>query len=660
MRTLFSAVVALAALCSNGQTIFVSDANGNEHGIDVGDVGLIDLNSLILETADGGNHRLTAGTSIRYGEKGALTISGSSPVKVVNPYAAEGVTTNISSSGNVTIVSSQIEGIQVEIRGVYGKDLYVASAGPMNLDVKTSQVTVHASGGGDCHFSIDESSQMTFIGNPGDYSYSGENPLIDLRNPDFLKGISPIMSFYDCGRLIRVSPLTKVGDLLTFTMSRAGDVNFNRTLLKRHRVHPGVNVVDLSAKKRSFIWIDAAANFKDFANSTENIARDLKLARDAGFTDIVVDVRSTTGDVLFETDVVDQVKSLNAWVNGVYGPVYRTATFDYLKAFIDEGHRLGLRVHAAMNTMVCGSRGSGLAFRDSSKRDWVTTLNTENGLKNMMDVSDELTKFFNPGHPEVVEFICSLARDLAKYEGLDGIFLDRGRYHNLQSDFSELSRAQFEEFAGVKLTNFPAQILPAGSKSFVSTSYSKRWLEYRAMTIHNLMEKVREAVKSVNEDVAFGVYVGGWYSTYYDVGVNWGSPNFDTSSVCSWATADYKKWGYADLMDQMLIGAYASPTALYGTREWSIQGFCHQAMEKIGNDCLNVFGGPDVGNWNVTGLTEQQELNGVRKSVDAAMSVADGYFLFDMIHLKQKTAKWEAVENGFADFIDALPKTDDD
>lgn len=660
MRSLFSAAAVLASICCNGQTVFVSDSNGNEHGIDVENVGIIDLNALTLETADGSNHRLTAGASIRYGEKGALTISGSNPVKAINPYAAEGVAVNLSANGNVTIVSSQNEEIHVEIKSVYGKDIFIASTGRLNLEVKTSQVTVHASGGGDYSFSVDESSQMTFIGNPGNYSYSGENPLIDLKNPDLLKGISPIMSFYDCERLIRVTPLTKVDDLLKFTAPRTGDVNFNRALLKRYRVKPGVNVIDLAAKKRSFIWVDAAANFKDFANSIDNIARDLKLARDAGFTDVIVDVRSTTGDVLFDTDVVDQVKSLNAWVNGVYGPVYRTATFDYLKAFIDEGHRLGLRVHAAMNTMVCGSRGVGLAFRDPSKRDWVTTLNTENGLKNMMDVSDELTKFFNPGHPEVVDFICSLARDLAKYEGLDGIFLDRGRYHNLQSDFSDLSREQFEEFAGVKLTSFPTQILPAGARSFVNTAYSKRWLEFRAMTIHNLMEKVREAVKSVNEDVAFGVYVGGWYSTYYDVGVNWASPKFDTSSICSWATADYMKWGYADLMDQMLIGAYASPTSLYGTREWSIQGFCHQAMEKIGDDCLNVSGGPDVGNWNVTGLTEQQELDGVRKSVDAAMSVADGYFLFDMIHLKQKTAKWDAVEGGFADFVDNLPKIEED
>ena len=35
-------------------------------------------------------------------------------------------------------------------------------------------------------------------------------------------------------------------------------------------------------EKPRFIWVDAAANFPDFANSKENILRDLTKAREAG------------------------------------------------------------------------------------------------------------------------------------------------------------------------------------------------------------------------------------------------------------------------------------------------------------------------------------------------------------------------------------------
>ena len=83
-----------------------------------------------------------------------------------------------------------------------------------------------------------------------------------------------------------------------------------------------------NASKPRYIWIDAAANFPDFANSKENIARDLALAKDAGFTDIVVDVRPTTGDVLFKTNHVDQVKFMYAWIGSNYTKVERTATWD--------------------------------------------------------------------------------------------------------------------------------------------------------------------------------------------------------------------------------------------------------------------------------------------------------------------------------------------
>jgi len=70
-----------------------------------------------------------------------------------------------------------------------------------------------------------------------------------------------------------------------------------------------------NSNKPRFIWIDAAANFNDFANSKENITRDLTLAKNAGFTDVVVDIRPTNGDILFQSSVAgaQQVEWLGAW-----------------------------------------------------------------------------------------------------------------------------------------------------------------------------------------------------------------------------------------------------------------------------------------------------------------------------------------------------------
>ena len=83
-------------------------------------------------------------------------------------------------------------------------------------------------------------------------------------------------------------------------------------------------------------------------------------------------------------------------------------------------------------------------YRDQSKAEWATQMNMQVGITSVMNTS-ESTKFFNPAHPEVQTFLCDLLKDLAGYD-LDGIFLDRGRFLNLQADFSEESRKQFEEY----------------------------------------------------------------------------------------------------------------------------------------------------------------------------------------------------------------------
>lgn len=413
---------------------------------------------------------------------------------------------------------------------------------------------------------------------------------------------------------------------------------------------------DTVAKPR-YIWVDAAANFIDFANSKENIKRDLTLAKDAGFTDIVVDVRPISGDVLFKTDIEKQVEYLYAWISkdgggSVYSRVYRTATWDYLQAFIDAGKELGLKIHAGFNTFSGGYNGSGLLYRDKEKAEtWASTLNTASGFVNIMDIPGETTKFFNPSHPDVQNYLCCLLADLAKYD-IDGIVLDRGRYLNICSDFSEISRQQFISFLGMNC-NWPDDVLPFGSTSYPTPTpkYLPRWFEYRAKVIYEFMNNARNAVKSVNSSVKFGVYVGAWYSSYFDVGVNWAGKNYNSAIDYTWASPGYNNWGYAGLMDHMLLGAYANPNSVYGAIEWTIQGFCALGKKRTANECPLVVGGPDVGNWSVGGITETQELDAVKNSVDAAINACDGYFLFDMVHLKMNPKKWDYVKQGIDDYL---------
>ena len=393
------------------------------------------------------------------------------------------------------------------------------------------------------------------------------------------------------------------------------------------------------AEKPRFMWIDAAANFPRFANSKENIATDLKKAYDAGITDVVVDVRPTMGDVLFKTSVVDQVKKLDVWDSG-YRYYERTATWDYLQAFIDEGHKLGLRVNASINTFTGGCKypyglgEQGLLFRDSSKKNWATTIYLDDKLVNVMDCKDDNygTKFFNPANDDVQAFILSLLRDLAKYD-VDGIFLDRCRFDGITSDFSDDSKAKFEKYLGHSIGNDITSLI---------TTYEKQWYAFRAKTIHDFIVKAREAVKSVNQNITFGAYVGAWYSDYYVYGVNWASPKYNAAASYSWASAEWNKYGYADHLDYLLLGAYAGVDNIYGSTEWTCQGFCQLAKAKLCGD-VKFAGGPDVG--NATGYENGGQGAAVTKTVDACINVSDGYFIFDMVHVREYNY-WQSIKTG--------------
>ena len=65
-------------------------------------------------------------------------------------------------------------------------------------------------------------------------------------------------------------------------------------------------------------------------------------------------------------------------------------------------------------------------------------------------------------------------------------------------------------------------------------------------------------------------------------------------------------------------------------------------------------GGPDVGNWDADDKVPQEEENrAITASVTACINACDGYFLFDMIHLK-KADQWSYVKTG----IDGVIKKD--
>ncbi len=415
---------------------------------------------------------------------------------------------------------------------------------------------------------------------------------------------------------------------------------------------------DRDAGKARLVWIDAAANFKDYADSEAKIAEDMAKIKETGFTGVIVDVRPTISKVLFNSSTEDALRKVDVWSGG-YRWLERTATFDYLQAFIDAGKDVGLDVFASINTMVGGYHcpyglgTAGILYDDPDKRSWASVVNTEDGLVNVLDLA-EGAKFLNPANDEVVDYLLSLLADLAAYD-LEGIILDRCRYddHELQSDFSDESKAKFEEYLGRSVSDWPGEIFAPGQDDIDGngTDIQKKWMAFRAKMIHDFIEKASAKVHEVNSDIRFGAYVGGWYSSYYYSGVNWASPKYETSSFYKWAATDYNEYGYADHCDIMIIGAYASTSSIYGSGEWTMEGFCKRAANLFKDD-VKFIGGPDIG--NSSGFVDGGQGALMPDIVDACINAStEGMFFFDLCHIKMFDY-WDDIKIAFDEYLETL------
>ena len=92
--------------------------------------------------------------------------------------------------------------------------------------------------------------------------------------------------------------------------------------------------------KVKMLWIDAEAGVFDVAGR-EPLGALLDKCREAGVNTIAVDVKNYAGFVLYNSHIAPR---LTAW-NGKPYP----KDFDLLEAAVEEGHKRGLKVHAAFN-----------------------------------------------------------------------------------------------------------------------------------------------------------------------------------------------------------------------------------------------------------------------------------------------------------------------
>ena len=392
--------------------------------------------------------------------------------------------------------------------------------------------------------------------------------------------------------------------------------------------------------KPRIVWIEVGANFMQYGSSRENIATDCRRIADMGFTHVVVEVRPTSGNVLFKSDVAPKLTEVALWREGGLKYVPRTADFDYLQAWIDAGHAAGLKVLAGVNMMVGGFRceagNIGMLYDHPELRDWAAVDYSARGLVNHLD--DDTTvggRFMDPVNPEVQAFLLKLLEEVAAYDGLDGIVMDRCRFDDyaLDAGYTEAASKAFSEYIGHQPERWP--VFEEPGHVFLDKepdALEVSWLTFRCKVIHDFVEKAVDTVHQAG--VPLGIYVGAWFSEYYRSGVNWTSPGYDLAKeepTYSWATQEYQATGFADLPDFMLLGTYCPAANVHGSKEKTMQGYASLGRKRLCGD-VPFAAGPDIGNEKGFETGDKGAL--IPEIATVIEKEADGFFLFDLCHIR--------------------------
>ena len=255
--------------------------------------------------------------------------------------------------------------------------------------------------------------------------------------------------------------------------------------------------------------------------------------------------------------------------------------------------------------------------------------------------------FVNPIRADVQEYELDIIREILDNYDVDGIVLDRARYANVYADFSNLSRKKFEEYIGEKVKNWPEDIFSVtfagGEEKIVPGPLYQKWIEWRAGNIRDFFRKAERLVHEKDPSLFFSTYVGAWYPLYYSEGVNWASKTYQPDY--DWASPDYHKTGYAEMLDFLMTGNYFSEVTREeaeekGNPDWySVEGSADIAMDVV-NEATFVYGSLYL-------LQYKDRPEQFKRALEMALSKTHGIMLFDLIYLEEYNW-WPIVEKAFA------------
>jgi uncharacterized lipoprotein YddW (UPF0748 family) len=258
---------------------------------------------------------------------------------------------------------------------------------------------------------------------------------------------------------------------------------------------------------------------------------------------------------------------------------------------------------------------------------------------------ERVSVFVNPINPEARAYELSVMKEIATNYAVDGIVFDRMRYSSLSTDFSAVSREEFEKWAGVRIQNWPGDIYgftTDPSQEAARGPYYRRWLEWRARNMKAFAKEATTAVRTARPDAKCAVYVGSWYPVYYGVGVNWASDEYD--AAYDWMTDKYYETGFAPLMDWLCTGtyypeAYRATAAKNGRDPDATVEAAAGVSTTVVNDAAFVYASISVSDFVGRPAPLMQ-------AIQAGLQESQGVMLFDLVYVLQNNL-WGVLEQAF-------------
>jgi Domain of unknown function/Glycosyl hydrolase-like 10 len=258
----------------------------------------------------------------------------------------------------------------------------------------------------------------------------------------------------------------------------------------------------------------------------------------------------------------------------------------------------------------------------------------------------QIPLMMNPNDDRVRKYALGILSEVVTNYEVDGVLYDdRLRYGGMNADFSETTRDQFEKVVGKKLKwpddVWKATLNPNLSRGIRPGKFYEAWMTWRAGRLRDYVQTARDTVRRIRPGTLLGVYAGSWYGEYPALGSNWATA--DANAGFWFTTPNYRKTGFADLIDLLIVGCYYSSPTVYaamgkGTSIGATVEAAGATATRLTRDQCWTYAGIMLSDF-------KNDPHGLEAAMQAALTATQGVMVFDLSH--DIEPMWPTFANAF-------------